>query len=211
VFSTDSSLNQAAAVGYPPELRIKTPDPSNLTLLPFKIRSLFQSNSSYTYSAYFQPHNMNPFSCFYSITPMLPTPPLTTSKTLTGSATAWLRPFLTTRRRRNIALAFYIAVVLLEFLQSEWIMAGDWGIASGMKAFAAWVVARGKRGGGNQSPMWIELLGPLAGLLGRIFVICNTGMMVFLWLGMAVKELVWLHVDGERVARREKGSNERKE
>ncbi|KAL2848746.1 hypothetical protein BJX68DRAFT_267601 [Aspergillus pseudodeflectus] len=171
---------------------------------------------------------MNPLSSFYSITPTLPTPPPTlfwaltllttttyittlTSKTLTGSATAWLRPLLTTRRRRNLALAFYIAVVLLEFLQSEWIMAGDWSIASGMKAFAAWVVARGKRGDGNQSPGWIELLGPLAGLLGRIFVICNTGTMVFLWLGMAVKELASLHVDGDGVARRGKGSGERKE
>jgi hypothetical protein len=35
--------------------------------------------------------------------------------------------------------------------------------------------------------------------------------MVFLWFGMAVKELVSLHVDGEGVARRDKGSNERKE
>jgi hypothetical protein len=165
---------------------------------------------------------MNPLSSFY-ITPTIPTPPPTllwaltllttttyittlTSKTLTGSATAWLRPFLRTRRRRNIALAFYVAIVLLEFLQSEWIMAGDWGIVSGLKAFASWVVASGKNGDGdgNQSPGWIELLGPLAGLVGRGFVICNTGSMVFLWLGMAVKELVSLDVDkdGDAGARR---------
>ncbi|KAL3443557.1 hypothetical protein BJX65DRAFT_311717 [Aspergillus insuetus] len=159
---------------------------------------------------------MNPLSFFYSITPTIPTPPPTlfwaltllttttyittlTSKTLTGSATAWLRPFLRTRRRRNVALAFYIAIVLLEFLQSEWIMAGDWGIVSGMKAFASWVASRG-----DQSPGWIEWLGPLAGLVGRLFVICNTGTMVFLWLGMAIKELVSLDVDvdGDAGARR---------
>ncbi|KAL2786311.1 hypothetical protein BJX66DRAFT_313046 [Aspergillus keveii] len=160
---------------------------------------------------------MNPLSSFYSITPTIPTPPPTlfwaltllttttyittlTSKTITGSATAWIRPFLKTRRRRNIALAIYVAIVLLEFLQSKWIMAGDWGIVSGLKAFASWVVASGKGGdgdgGANQSPGWIELLGPVAGLAGRVFVICNMGTMVFLWLGMAVKELVSLDVDG---------------
>ncbi|KAL3495327.1 hypothetical protein BJX62DRAFT_195793 [Aspergillus germanicus] len=168
---------------------------------------------------------MNPLSSFYSMTPTIPTPPptlfwaltlLTTttyittlaSKTLTGSATAWLRPFLRTRRRRNIALAFYVAIVLLEFLQSEWIMAGDWGIVSGLKAFASWVASRG-----DQSPGWVEWLGPLAGLAGRLFVICNTGSMVFLWLGMAVKELVSLDVDRDGGARKvaSKKEAERKE
>ncbi|KAL3455746.1 hypothetical protein BJX64DRAFT_294746 [Aspergillus heterothallicus] len=61
-----------------------------------------------------------------------------TSKTLTGRATAWLRPFLTTRRRRNVALAFYIAIIALEFLQSEWVLDGDWGIQDMIQGAVKW-------------------------------------------------------------------------
>ncbi|KAL2835325.1 hypothetical protein BJY01DRAFT_252792 [Aspergillus pseudoustus] len=147
---------------------------------------------------------------FYGLTLLTTTTYLATliSKTWSGRATGWLSPVITTRRRRNLALAFYIALVLLEFLQSEWVMAGDWGIISGIKGFSKWVAAQKDRGGFGS---WVKWMGPLARLTGHLFVVCNSGSVVFFWLTLAVKELVHFDVEKnvqERARRRAVGERE---